>query len=234
MAVGSMRVSPDITDRISDSGVRELADWLWPVDCQTCGRPLGGHPPALCVDDMIAFAAASLHHEKCRAPGWNESGTVAPTGNLVTHRTRLFMLPLNDGRKDRPTPALLVNPTMELVMLHRDNRTWRPEFLASFTHAGMRQPGPETELYKPAKGMSARLAPDAVTVILPQPSAADSYTCGLGAGDEAFYREIDRQRGVMLAASHAIDPHSADLGQQLDSAFRSGRILLGWVPLSGT
>src|SRR5262249_61458378 len=111
-----------------------------------------------------------------------------------------------------------------LVMLHRDNGTWRPEFLNSFTHAGMRQPGPELVLGKPVQGMSARLAPDAVTVILPRPSAADSYSCGLGAEDEAFHREVDRQHGVMLAVSHAFDPASADLGPQLDTAIRSGRL----------
>jgi len=70
---------------IASKGVRtrlgaalgEVCGWLWPEDCQTCGRALGGQQPALCVDDHGAFAVASLHHPKCRRTEWNDSGSTA-------------------------------------------------------------------------------------------------------------------------------------------------------------
>jgi len=45
---------------------------LWPRDCQSCGRPLGSKPPALCIDEMGEFATASLHHPRWRPAGWND------------------------------------------------------------------------------------------------------------------------------------------------------------------
>ena len=59
MAIGTMLTSPDIEGRLGADGVAEAAASLWPEDCQTCGRPLGPRPPALCVDDLGSFAMAT-------------------------------------------------------------------------------------------------------------------------------------------------------------------------------
>lgn len=64
MAIGKMLTSPDIEGRLGEDGVAETAASLWPEDCQTCGRPLGPRPPALCVDDLGSFVMATLHHER--------------------------------------------------------------------------------------------------------------------------------------------------------------------------
>ncbi len=74
MAVGKMLTSLDIEDVLGQDGVSEVAASLWPVDCQTCGQPLGSRPPALCVDDLVGFAMATLHHGRCRALNGTTSG----------------------------------------------------------------------------------------------------------------------------------------------------------------
>src|SRR5262245_2078013 len=97
MAVAKMLISPDIKDKLGDDGVSEVSGWLWPRDCQTCGRKLGARPPALCVDDVITFALASLHHQQCRAPAWAPGLAGLPPGDMITHGTRLMLLP-TDGK----------------------------------------------------------------------------------------------------------------------------------------
>jgi hypothetical protein len=55
----------------------EVCGWLWPKDCQTCGRALADQQPALCADNHGAFAIASLHHPECRGAEWNDSASIA-------------------------------------------------------------------------------------------------------------------------------------------------------------
>lgn len=59
-------------------GLGEVCGWLWPQDCQTCGRALNGQP-ALYVDNYDAFAAVSLHHPRCRPPPGTSPGTSPST-----------------------------------------------------------------------------------------------------------------------------------------------------------
>jgi hypothetical protein len=66
MVLSKVHISSKIRDKLGENGVAELTACLWPVDCQTCNRPLGADPPALLVDDMLAFATASLHHRRCQ------------------------------------------------------------------------------------------------------------------------------------------------------------------------
>lgn len=75
MAIDKLLLSPGIRERLGENGVDEVAVWLWPEDCQSCGEPLGQRPSALCIDDLQDFAWATLHHERCRALVWNDSAT---------------------------------------------------------------------------------------------------------------------------------------------------------------
>ena len=234
MAVDRMLISPAVRDKLGDRGVTEVGSWLWAVDCQTCGRPLGSRPPALCVDDMIAFAAASLHHEECRAPQWGQGPFTGLGGSdRVTHRSRLIMLPTGGEGSSRAIPVMVVNPTMELVMLGQADGRWRPQYHATFTAAAMVPPGPQLHIYRPLPGTSARLTRTAVTVTMPPPAATDHYECGLGQGDEPIHRAIAGEGGVLLAVTHAVDPHAGDFARQFAAALRGGRMLCGWIPLPG-
>jgi hypothetical protein len=232
VAVSKMIVSPDIKRRLG-GGVEEVGGWLWAVDCQACGKPLGDRPPALSVDDMMTFAAASLAHQRCRPSAWRD-GPFGVGGDWVSHRSRLVMLPLvTDGEPEsRPMPAILVNPTMEMVMLGQQAGRWHPQFHATFSAIGMRPPGPELQIRRPLRGATARLNGAVIRVTLPQPALEDGYECSLVPGDEAFRRAIADQSGIMLAVTHAADPWSADLASQFAAVLRSRQILLGWAPLT--
>ncbi len=238
MAVSKMLTSPDIEDILGQDGVSEVAASLWPVDCQTCGQPLGSRPPALCVDDLVGFAMATLHHERCRASGWNHQGAVrTPAADVVTHRTRLVMPPLSDlgvaGSGLAVIPVMLVNPSMENVILMLDDGgRWHPQLHAVWAAMGMVPPGPGLRPYKPIAGASAWLTGAAVTITVRRPAPTDAYECGLTEADGLFPSEIVSQGGIMLAVTYVADPYSDDLARQVRDALRDGRVLLGWVPLS--
>jgi hypothetical protein len=238
MSVSKVLLSPDIERELGQDGVAEVAASLWAVDCQTCGRSLGTRPPSLCVDDLRMFAMATLHHERCRAPAWNQGSITGQGGAYVSHRTRLVMLPLSDltGTEGslNSIPVMLVNPSMENVILTQDDGKWHPQMHAVFGAMGMVPPGPGLRLYKPINGATARLTATAVTITMQQPAPSDTYTCGLTANDASFAREIADQRGILLAATYDVDPDAGDvdLTRQFQSALRDGRLLCGWVPLS--
>ena len=84
------------------------------MDCQTCGRPLGAEPPALAVDDTGVAAWASLHHQRCRAPEWNNGPVITVTGGRVTYIARLMIMPIQHSRRAaepaEALPVMIVNP----------------------------------------------------------------------------------------------------------------------------
>jgi hypothetical protein len=232
VATGQMLLSPDIQDKLGRDGLAELAASLWPVDCQTCGRPLGPAPPALCVDDFGVFAGASLHHKQCRTPEWNQGVITGPGGAFVSHRSRLVMLPLSGGTSQDNLPTMLVNPSLESVFIHPADGTWRPQLPLEFAQAGMVPPGPQLRLFQPIAGVTARLTTNAITVTMPPPAISDVYECELTESDTSFYREVSSKRGIMLAATNAADPGSDDAARQLFDAMRADRVLCGWVALT--
>ncbi len=237
MPVSKMLISPGIHDQLGQDGVTEVAASLWPVDCQTCGQPLGGQPPALCVDDMMAFAYASLHHKHCRTPAWNDQGPVIASGSsqpTLTHRTRLFMFPLLDSHGAAGLlPAMIVNPAMESVFLERDlTGRWRPQPARTFAAAGLVPPGPGLRLHTPIDGAWGQFTAGIVTITMVNPPH-EVYECALAPQDGPFRRLIIQEGGIMLAIFQAVDPHSADLPAQVQQALSHGHVLCGWVALRG-
>lgn len=232
MTVGEVLISREIKDHLGDSGVTEVTGWLWAVDCQTCGRPLDSDPPALCVDDMVAFAAASLHHEECRPPEWGQ-GPFVGLGNAdhVTHRTRLVMLPVSGENSPAAIPVMLVNPSMELVILAQVDGRWHPQFNAAFTGVGMVPPGPQLRLYHPLPDAAAKLTRTGVTAGMPPASPTGSYECNIAEG-EPFRGAIADEGGLLLAITHAVDPFAGDFARQFAAALQAGLMLFGWIPPS--
>jgi hypothetical protein len=232
VGIGQALVSSDTQDKLGREGFAELAASLWPVDCQTCGRPLGSAPPSLCVDDMTVFATASRHHEQHRAPEWNQGIITGPSGAYVTHRERLGMLPTSSGTEPDSLPTMLVNPSLESVFLYPVGGTWRPRLPAEFAAAGMVPLGDQLMLYQPITGATARLTAAAVTITMQQPASAGAYECELPESDAPFYREVSAKRGILLVVTHVVDPSSDNLTRQLWHALQTGRVLCGWVALA--
>jgi hypothetical protein len=87
MALSALLVAEVTRQRLGDDGLLDLAACPWPVDSQSCGRFLGDDPPVLFVDDLAGQAIASLHHQRCRPPAWNDSMTViAGSGQYTTFK----------------------------------------------------------------------------------------------------------------------------------------------------
>jgi len=237
MVPDGVLLSPDVQEGLGSAGVAEVTASLWPADCQTCGRPLGAQPPALAVDDVTVFAWASLHHRRCRAPGWNSGPVITQTGAGVSYRSRLVLLPTQRSRRaaepDGVLPMMVVNPSLETVMLRRDADGWRPWFDRAFTDAGMAPPGRRFRIRRPIRGAAATLTPSTARITLARPLQAE-YESELGAEDgdsAAFRREITSQGGILLAVTHVVDPGADGLARQITSAMGAGRMLCGWVAL---
>jgi hypothetical protein len=121
MAVATLLVSELTQRRLGDDGLAELAACLRAVDCQSCGRLPGADLPSVCVDDLGGAAVASLHHQRCRPPGWNESMTVvAGSGLYSTFVARMILVPVtSDSGAKHVWPLMVVNPGLECVHLQR-------------------------------------------------------------------------------------------------------------------
>jgi hypothetical protein len=142
-----MLLSEETRRRLGDEGLAELAACLWSVDCQTCGTLLGDDPPALVVDDTYVTATASLHHQGCRSPEWNDSAVIRrAAGDYVSYVVRMMLIPVAEGRREaEPWPLMVVNPGLESVALARDkDGRWHVEHGAGFDGAGLVRPGPGT------------------------------------------------------------------------------------------
>ena len=110
MTIKELAISDKIRHELGEDGLRDLCASMWAVDCQTCGGFLGDETPALCVDDSVVFAHATLHHQACRAPEWNDSGVVIrPSGDHISYITTMLMLPLLRGQQGQLWPMMLIN-----------------------------------------------------------------------------------------------------------------------------
>ena len=86
MVHDEVSISADVRARLGLAGTEAATASLWPIDCQSCGRPLGQDPVALAVDQLGPVGWASLHHQGCRASEWNDSGVIAVNPRYQTHR----------------------------------------------------------------------------------------------------------------------------------------------------
>ncbi|MCI3928451.1 hypothetical protein [Streptomyces sp. AN091965] len=114
--------------------IAELKAQLWPVDCQSCGRPLGRWTAAaLEVAAQDAVAAAALHHPRCRRPGWQDRPIGTSTERpLLSWRAGCTLLPPGG------VPTFLVNPSYECALLRRTrDGGWRVATLDPFVSLGL-------------------------------------------------------------------------------------------------
>lgn len=134
-------ISKHIVKRLGERGVEETMASLFPVDCQTCNRPLTGTTVALVVTDMMIFARAALHHRRCHKSEWNDSGMVPSAGGAtLSHRMRTPMLPWTNASTGEVVmqPMYLLNPGLEAVFLERDDdEQWHVKLPNQFTAAGL-------------------------------------------------------------------------------------------------
>jgi hypothetical protein len=224
------------SDVIASAGTRkrlgpalgEICGWLWPKDCQTCGQALKGQP-ALCVDNYDAFAAASLHHPRCRPAAWNESAhmSVSQGANISWTSQAWVGFPLIRGERGMdPRPLLLVNPSLEMVFLARADDGWQPEIAQSFPAAGL-QPAGSVEVDRPVHGLAASLSAGAVAVRQLVPPF-EVYT---SPAEAPFISQVQETGGLLFGVTHLVNPATPVSADQMDMLMLTGTVLMGWTSL---
>jgi hypothetical protein len=232
VAVTELAVSEVIRQKLGDDGLSDLAARLWAVDCQTCGRFLGGDPPSVCVDDLTVFVVATLHHQRCRTPEWNDSMVIrAGSGDYLSIVARMVLLPLasDDGREEL-WPMLVVNPGLECVPLERAHGgKWRAGANPEFAGAGLVRPGPELRLGVPVEGAVARIMDSSVTVVLQVPP----FAVYEAPADDRILACARAREGVLLGVTQLL--HPGDFGfDDLRETLADPQTLAGWVCLHGS
>lgn len=232
MSVTELLVNEKVREKLGEDGLRDVTACLWAVDCQTCGGFLGTDPPVLCVDDMMVFAVASLHHQRCRIPDWNDSGMLqGVSADHLSFITRMVSLPfLSEDGREVQWPMMLVNPGLESVSLKPDaSGQWRMHADAELATAGLVHPSSGFALGVPIEGVIARIMNESIAVTL-EVAPFSSYE----APADSQTLECARARGgVLLGVTHAL--HPGDFTKEdLQGALADPRTLAGWVGVHGT
>ncbi len=231
MAIDAVLVSEDTCERLGDGGVGEVMDCLWAVDCQSCGKLLGDDPPALCVDDLIVSATASLHHAGCRVPEWNDSAVMyVAAGNYTSFVTRMVLLPVDAGRGEETLPMMVVNPSLECVPLTRDGGGgWRVAPERVFAGAGLERAGLELPAGMPVAAAVARVMESSVAVAFQAPP----YSVYEAAAGEEMVACARARGGLLIGVTHDLNPGTFS-SEDLMEAMAGGRMVAGWAGMHGS
>ena len=221
-------ISDDIQAELDEVGLTQVMASLYPVDCQTCGRPIGSARPILHVDDFGAHADAALHHSGCKTSEWNR----ANSAGLLTIRGAFsqaylswtclpLLLPTNAGN----LPMLLVNPGLEVIRLGRNpSGQWRVQMEAQYRDAGLT---PQLLLGKPIEGATARISNGRVFVRMRR-APFQTYDCEFS---DQTGTEMWKLRGLIFAVTHAVNPADVSVMHNLEPVFAGDRSLIGWVKI---
>jgi hypothetical protein len=226
--VGVVQVLTDeaIRAKLGMDGLAEVQANLWLGDCQSCGQPLGADPPALCVDDMMLYAAASLHHVSCQAPRWRSEGRPR-LARRATAVSRLLLLSAVGGMS--AVPVMLVNPSLEAVLVAVVDRRWRVNTVGAYGRVG---------LGSVAGVNGARVLPKATAVLrdgvlvvqLTEKAQVERWSCSVDKPAAARAAELGR---VMIGVTTAVRPD--EVGARVDvvvGALESGHVAVGWIELA--
>ena len=230
MSVKKVLVSERVTSELGEEGLRELLASLWAVDCQTCGKFLGEEPPALCVDDSIVFATASLHHPGCRASQWNDSGVITHSGiDAITWNAAAGIMVLDRAGKPDPTPMMLINPGLESVVLERRQQGgWGVRPMRAFGAAGLAPSGAGRKIPGPVDGAVATTTDASLAVSFQVP--------GLGTyeapADPMVVGGARACGGFLVGVTHALNPLQYEDGE-FRAAMTAGKVLIGWAGAHG-
>jgi hypothetical protein len=217
-------------EKLGEKGLAEVAANLWPVDCQSCGRPLGAGRPALYVGELVRHASATLHHRSCLQPEWSTTPSWT-SEQFLSWTAQTFLLPGESGGQRTDRPLMVVNPSLEQVGLDADDDgNWHVSTVGFYRRLGLRPPGREFIVDRPVPDFTARLRGGrTVTVELEHPVPA-AWSCSVNSEVVAQVRELE---GITLGITTAINPHDLQRFDQLADLLRSGQLVLGWVPLDG-
>jgi hypothetical protein len=181
------------------------------------------------VDVAGGVGIASLHHPRCRLPGWNESMVVvAGSGQYTTFVARMVLLPvtLASGAREE-WPLMVVNPGLECAHLERSgDGSWQVSPDRALVQAGLGRLRPGLPLGVPSDCLVARLTDSTVAVVLQAPP----FTVYEAPADEQLLGQARAVGGVLFAVTPTLNPGDLDAGE-LRPALGDARTLGGWAAL---
>ncbi len=213
------------TRELAGDRIHEVCRNLWPVDCQTCGKPFEGRTPSLNMHDAITHGYASLHHVTCLAPAWVENFHVAVDGNL-SWGTLCFSSEIAFDGAVQQVPILLVNPGLEQVYLTTSpDNSWRASTVKQFDIFDFKPSNSAwaTAAYREMP-VTARLSRREIAVTV-YPG-----TTWTGPIDNAVYRLARRLGGTYVFVTTRILPASPIAGGKLAAELAAGNIAVRWFP----
>lgn len=215
---------------LGEQGLSELAANLWPKDCQSCGWDLGDDRPTVVVEDFVAFATVTLHHQRCRPAGWSETNFLLNSAAaLVSYDVFAFLQTerASTGREVQ-RPMFFLNPGLEQISLDRSPTGWRVNTVAHWRRVGLRTPCKDLVVDAPVPGVGAVLSGDQLTVTL----AITGQSWSVGA-TPPFEEAVRLTGGVMLAVSSAVVPSRTRTFGEFFDLMRTGQVTMGWISLAG-
>lgn len=219
----------DVTRSNLDANVLDdLISCLWPQDCQSCGWSLGSEPCALVIDDTFVIAHASLHHAKCKAPQWNDSGFREFNGApLLTWIVNGVAIPTGDGSNPRDfIPGMVLNPSLEMVSLRRANGgKWELATLNTFRTMGFIPPRDGIYLGRPVPHSTVIMTPTSWRVHL-----AGGFETYEVSPEPEMNKLAARRKGIFAIITQAADPGQLS-PEVMNEIMASGHTVAGWVPL---
>lgn len=228
MLRNQLLVDEETLNNLNPEVLDDVASCLWPRDCQTCGWSLGNEPCALVVDDTIVFAYATLHHKKCRAPSWNDSGSHQYTsGPLLSWVANGVILPVGDGSDPMTNiPGLVLNPSLEMVSLNRGSEgKWQLNTLHLFREMGFKSSRQGIDLGKPVPRSNIIMTPTSWRAYLP--GGLEVYEAGPA---PHMNKLAMRRKGILVIITQAADPGNLTM-ELMNAAMLSRHTVAGWVPL---
>jgi hypothetical protein len=203
---------------------------LWAGDCQTCDQPLAddGQESVLAVDQMGELALASVHHQRCRRPGWIHSGPISgPSGwmSMVSNPSRMLVLSF-PGRSGR-WAMMVTNPALEAVPLRPAGDGWAVS-MWPFTNVGLKAGELQTGLAAVRGAVSA--VGDGWARVTMKVAPFDTYTAPASSAELRLAR---LQGGLVWGVSRALHPDNLT-DAEIGAAMRSGRLITGWVRLTSS
>ncbi|MFF7251298.1 hypothetical protein ACFZBU_46475 [Embleya sp. NPDC008237] len=220
-------------DELGPAGLAELALNLWPGDCQTCGWDLGVLRPAVLIRDAVAFVAASLHHERCQRPRWDDGPlwTSSADAALCSYTLRTFVLLTRRGTNPpEETPVVVINPSLETTHLVRDpHGRWTSASIDHHRALGLRTFAHDLNVREALPDARVVLDGDLLTVCLDDTGQSWGFAC-----DDQTLRRVRTRGGIALALTTAIDPTTLDSVEEFFALGTAGRIAAGWVALEGS
>lgn len=217
-------------DNLGDLGISETLLNLWPIDCQTCGYPLGEQIPSLCFSDIIVRRNASLHHAVCREPGWHADNHISSNA-FVSWRSISFVTGINRGDTVfRQVPIIIVNPTLEVVWIHNAGDEWRVSTIDQYLDKGFIRinrdvPLPDTPAYS-REVPYATLTRDSVSV------SVDFASMWSASIDQTFFQAAKELDGFSLWITTRMNPEAGTLNpQNLEAIISDGGVAGRWIYL---